>query len=53
MRQALLSLKNKAELILLNNVAIKNRPLKFKIVVVAICVADFLVMVYCMLNLAK
>ena len=53
MKQVLLSLKSKAELILLNSVATRNRPLKFKIVVVTICVVDFLVMVYCMLNLAK
>ena len=53
MKQVLLSLKNRAELILLNSVATRNRPLKFKIVVITICVVDFLVMVYCMLNLAK
>ena len=53
MKQVLFSLRNKAEVILSNSVATKNRPLKFKIVVVTICVADFIVMVYCMLNLAK
>jgi len=53
MKAVVLSLRHKAELILSNSIATKNRPLKFKIVVVALCMVDIAVMVYCMVTLAK
>ena len=53
MRTVVLSLRHKAEVILSNSLATKNRPLKFKIVVVTLCMVDIAVMVYCMVNLAK
>jgi hypothetical protein len=53
MKQVVLKLTHKAEVILDNSVATKNRPLKFKLFVLAICIADIALMVYCMINLMK
>jgi len=53
MKAVVLSLRHKAEVILSNSIATKNRPLTFKIVVVSLCMVDIAVMVYCMINLAK
>ena len=52
-KQIVLKLTHRAEVIFSDSVATRNRPLSFKLVVLAICVADLLVMIYCMVNLAK
>lgn len=53
MKKLVLGLKHTAENILANSVATKGRPLNFKITVVGMCVADIIVMVYCMIKLMK
>jgi len=53
MKQVVLSLRHKAESVLSNSVATKNRPLTFKVIVVTLCMIDVGIMVYCMINLAK
>jgi len=53
MRTIVLGLRDKVETIWVNSPATKNRPLKFRILVVSLFVADITLMIYCMVNLIK
>ena len=52
-KQIVLKLTHKAEVILSNSVATKNRPLPFRLVVLIVCAIDLAVMIYFMINLMK
>jgi hypothetical protein len=53
MKQFVLTVKHRAEAILSESTATKNRPVKFKVIVVTMCLADIALMIYCMISLVK
>jgi hypothetical protein len=53
MKAIVLGVRNKVETIWANSTATKNRPLKFRILVMLLFVADITLMIYCMVNLIE